>query len=159
APGGNIRLQAGSIQLVGLSADASEPLSVSATGAGNAGDVLIDTGDLSILRGASISAIANSTGNGGDIVVHASRTILIDGAGRSFLAGIAAETQPDIPDAGNSGDITLNAPRILIKNNGEVTSTTKGAGAAGDIHVSASQSLTIDGGNLPDLTGLQARVG
>lgn len=135
-----------------------EPFDATRRG-GNGGNIAINVGSLSISAQAVVSALTDNLARGGDIQIAASRFVEIDGSrAQSKLTGIAAETVNSFA-TGAGGNISITSPTIKIRSNGEITSTTKGLGPAGDITLNASDELSISQHGFPGFTGIQSRVG
>jgi large exoprotein involved in heme utilization and adhesion len=134
----NVTIQSGSQILADIVGGAEGPLQ------GAAGDILIETQNLTLLSGGQIGArnLLLSTGNAGNITVHglngASNSILIDGAG----SGIFSTTE----GSGKGGNINLSASSVTLLNgaNGaQVSSTSTGSGIAGDVTITAGNQFTM----------------
>lgn len=166
APGGAIRLRADALTVRGFAPDnVVPPISTNAAFNGPGGDIVIDAGSISLSENAAVTSFVQegAAGAGGDLRVTASREISVDGSASVALTGLAAEAFAD--SSGEAGDITVAAPVVRFTARGEMTSTTRGEGAAGTLRVDAGQ-LLIDGRNavdpgtgVPVITGLQTRVG
>jgi filamentous hemagglutinin family protein len=113
-------------------------------GTGNAGNVTVGAGTLSIANGGLILAATLALGNGGSISVAVTGGLTIDGAmAPGAVTGITS--QADVKSAGNAGAITVGAGAVNILANGAITSVTKGSGDGGRISLRAADSLVIDG--------------
>jgi filamentous hemagglutinin family protein len=119
---------------------------------GNAGNITIDAGKLSIFKGGEVSS---STYVDDDSVQRKSGNILvttdllnIDGQGlRSKNTGIFSQANRNLITAsstGKAGNITIDAKEINLVSGGVVSSSTFGQGNSGDVTVTAND-LTIDG--------------
>jgi len=120
---------------------------------GRAGNIEINTGSLRVEAGASISSSSGlSTGErlipeggpGGNITVNASDSVFVSGtAGGSIpsRSGIVAGTV----GSGKSGDVTLNARRLIVRDGGAIGASTLGAGQGGNVTVAADESVEIAG--------------
>jgi filamentous hemagglutinin family protein len=106
---------------------------------GTAGDVTVHADNLAITMGGFISATAFGQGNGGDVMVTAANSLSIDGAG----SAIAATAQPG--SRGKAGSIVVEAHDLRITHAGGILATTFSRGDGGNINVMAD-SLLIDGG-------------
>jgi filamentous hemagglutinin family protein len=117
-------------------------------GSGNAGDITIDTGKLSILDGGVVSTSAQkgSSGSGGNITIKASDAITVKGYAEdnpAYYSELSSETY----GLGNAGDITINTGRLDILNAGAVTTSSMevNSGKAGNITINAADSVTVKG--------------
>lgn len=117
-------------------------------GAGNAGDLTIDTQQLLAEDGATINTSTfslpvgfiidnSSAGAGGNLTVNASELIeLIDGG------GLISQTY----NAGNAGDLIINTRRLIARGNRSGASTaTVGDGKGGNLTVNASEFIDVTG--------------
>ena len=146
--GGNVNVAiAGSLSIDGTAQNFGTGItSASGTGGGNAGAVTVSAGSLAIANGGEVSASTLGQGAGGDIMVNLAGDLVIDGIANPSAAapaGIIARTLD--PNGGNAGHITVNAGNISILDSGVISTSTFGAGAAGEVSVNASGKLVIDG--------------
>ena len=112
-------------------------------GTGNAGEVAIATGQLTVTDGADIVAETLGTGNAGTLTIEASESIEVSGTSSNgeFTSGIGAGTE----GTGNGGDLTISTGRLRIRNGGEVDVSTEGEGRAGTLIVRASKLVEVSG--------------
>ena len=117
-------------------------LSDKETSKGNGGEVRVAAGNVEILNGGEISAYTGGTGDGGMVEIQAD-SLLIKGTGvigPGFSAGIFADARK-----GNGGDITVIVGDMEMTGGGEISTGTFGTGSGGNIAVTATRSLVIDG--------------
>ena len=111
---------------------------------GAAGNILLETQNLTIRGGGRITATAdaNSLGDAGNITVQgtngSAQSVLIDGPG----SGIFTDTQ----GAGAGGNIDIASQSLTLQNGGTVSSTSVQA-QGGDITITAGQSVTLNNGS------------
>ena len=121
-------------------------------GTGRAGNIEINTRSLRVEAGAGISSSSGvdirerliTGGPGGNITVNASDSVeLIGAAARPipYRSVIIAGTL----GSGKSGDVTLNARRLSVRDGGSIIAGTLGAGQGGNVTVTASESVEIVG--------------
>ncbi|HEY9635538.1 MAG TPA: filamentous hemagglutinin N-terminal domain-containing protein [Coleofasciculaceae cyanobacterium] len=108
---------------------------------GNAGNITIKTGQLSINGRAAIATttFGQNGGNAGNITVQARDSISL--ANGSILSGVAGGA------SGNSGIIELTTRSLWVTGGGIVQTQTLGQGKAGDIRVTATDAVTLNGVN------------
>ncbi len=110
---------------------------------GNAGQITVDAGNVSILDSGVISTSTFGNGAAGEVSVNASGELVIDGAGTpTFGASIASSANFA---AGNAGRVTVNAGSLSLSHGGEIQSLTFGSGNGGDVTVAAGSGVVIDG--------------
>jgi filamentous hemagglutinin family protein len=128
--------------------------------AGRAGSIVLDVGTLQLTGGGQIasSSVLFASGPAGQINVTASESITITGSspdGKSVLpipfgdfindarSGIFSTTA----NTGPGGNITLRAPQIRLADGGTISASSliSATGPAGQIDVTASESITITG--------------
>ncbi len=109
---------------------------------GTAGNILVETQNLTLLTGGIIRAGArpNSTGNSGNITVQGNsnnpaQSILIDGAG----SGIFSTAE----GTGAGGNIFMNANSVAMTNDSNVSASSTGPGNAGNIQIDAGNQFAM----------------
>lgn len=126
-------------------------ISSSTDGAGDAGQIEVISKTMEIKSGGQISASsiprenAIGSGAGGNIQVVATEHFRAEGVGilertRVVRSGIFSST--DGPGLG--GNLQVTSPVIELKNGAAIGASTTGTGNAGDIHLSASDSILLD---------------
>ncbi|WP_186375992.1 S-layer family protein, partial [Hyella patelloides] len=117
---------------------------------GNAGDLTIETNNLSLQNGGRITSETFGMGNAGDVMIRASESLTIDGTvkisspenePRVFFSGIFANAQPDT--IGNSGSVKIETNELQITNDGQISVSNLGSGNSGDLYITANQ-LNLD---------------
>ena len=129
-------------------------------GEGNAGNILINTGQLEVLNGGQISATTRGTGNGGMLSIVAD-SILVDGSDPSSSktdvdTEIVARTFFEDEGAGDAGSIMIDTDGLTVVNGGQISATTRGTGDGGSLDIDAN-TILIDGRNSDSTTGLLAQ--
>jgi large exoprotein involved in heme utilization and adhesion len=118
---------------------------------GDAGDVSITTGSLSVSNQGSISTTAQGQGRAGKIQIQASDTVLFNGGDAiSTLAQGAV---------GKGGDIDITARSLSLLNDARLSASTSGEGPAGNITVSADTIGLSSGGQLLTTTSSNGQAG
>ena len=162
--GGNLTVIATeSVELIRTPADAqfTTSLSANARGAGDGGDLRIETGKLIVRDGAQIDNVSTREGQGGDITIIATESVELirTPADAQFANGVFTETF----GAGDGGDLKIDTRKLIIRD-GAFVSSVAGAlrdsfepgqedglkGRAGDITIIATESVELSGtsGNL-----------
>ncbi|MCC3536852.1 MAG: filamentous hemagglutinin N-terminal domain-containing protein [Microcoleus sp. PH2017_25_DOB_D_A] len=153
--GGNLSVTAtDSIELSGTNADGNGPSGLFAQvdveegqtlpATGNAGDLTIATGRLILRDGAQVGSTTFSEGSGGRLTVTASESIEVTGrsADGQFFSVLATQTEPG--SSGNSQDLTISTRELILRDGGEISSSTNGTGNAGNILIQASGQIVKD---------------
>ena len=114
---------------------------------GNAGNIVVSTATLEVLRGGEISSSARrgSTGDGGNIAITARGLLRVagtDAGGKS--SGIVSNTF----SSGAAGGIEIAADAIEIADEGRVQTQSEGAGRAGAIEVRGRTMLLSGRGQI-----------
>ena len=126
-------------------------------GNGNAGDIEITVGRLTLTDGAQISSTSGEvvrptpdiailfggTGKGGAVKVTAADAIFISGRDPTgiTISGIASETR----GPGQAGRVAVSTPQLVMADGGQITADTVGAGRGGDVVVQVGR-LSLAGG-------------
>ncbi|MBP5973001.1 filamentous hemagglutinin N-terminal domain-containing protein [Brasilonema sp. CT11] len=138
---------------------------VEKTGKGNAGNIRISTGSLSMTNGAGISANIYGQGNTGDILIDARDRVSLDKDVR-ILNGVQNNA------IGTGGKIRFNTRSLSIADSAAIITFTFGQGNVGDILINAREQVSLNtnasiqtfvergnGGNIVIDTGLLSIVG
>ena len=176
--GGNLTINASeSIKLTGVSTDGQSrsAISVETGGAGQAGDLTLNTPRLAIQNSAIISANTRqgSTGRGGNLFVDTKNLTIDDGGQISAstfgissagnltinasesveLTGVSADSQfrsaisVETGGEGQAGNITLGTKELVIQDGAIVTAGVRetGTGRGGNLTINASESIKLTG--------------
>ena len=117
---------------------------------GNAGDIHITTGSLTLQTGGQLESSTNNSGYGGNITVSVAGQALLSGAMMDGTpGGIFSQTTGTDPNAGNGGNVLLQANSVSIQNGAQLSASSLGPGDAGNVTIegtaSPAQSVLIDG--------------
>ncbi len=167
---GGVTVTAGSLTVIdngeiSSSAGGPNPSTGAPASTGNAGDVTVDVtgtgaGALTIRTNGSISANTSAAGDAGKVFVDVAGGLTINGEGANprYLTGIAAQANRGSTGAG--GDVRVRAGALSIAKNGEIASSTFGAGKGGNVSVKVAGRLTINGNgaNPRYLTGISSQA-
>jgi len=168
--GGNLSVTAtDSIELSGTNPDGTLPSGFFAQvvqkghtlpATGNAGDLTIATGRLILREGAQVGSNTFSEGAGGRLTVTASQSVEVMGRSANGKIPSALLTQAERRSSGNSQDLTISTRELILREGGEISSSTEGTGNAGNILIQASEQLIIqDRAGVSALTSGNGRGG
>ena len=134
------------IQIIGTSSlnpFLSSAISARTFGSVKTGEIFVSTEKLQILQGGTIGFgnSLNGTGNSGDITVNATDSIEIIGI--SPISSFRSSLVTNSVTSGNSGNLMLNTARLIVKNGGQINSSSFGRGTAGIVTINASESVEI----------------
>lgn len=141
--GGSIAIAATeAVDIVGTS-DSGSPsgLFLGATSTGNAGSLDINTQRLSIRDGGIIYATTTGSGQAGNLTIRATEQLQVIGSGANAPSALVSETN----SLGNAGTFNISTGRLLIQDGGNLSAQTIGAGQAGRLTVTATQSTEVSG--------------
>ncbi|MGJ5675518.1 MAG: filamentous hemagglutinin N-terminal domain-containing protein [Nostochopsis sp.] len=147
AAGGNVNLDvSGFVQVDGFALSNPSALSFissSTFASGRSGNVNISTGKLQVLNGARVGAGTFGSGSSGDLIISATDSVQVIGKEPSQSVGslIGVSTL----NIGNGGDLTINTPKLIVKDGGRVDSSTAASGSAGNVTINASKYVEVDG--------------
>ncbi|WP_026734761.1 two-partner secretion domain-containing protein [Fischerella sp. PCC 9605] len=116
-------------------------------GAGNAGALTINTGKFIVAAGGQVSSgtFLESQGNAGNLTVNASDSVEVKGASldQKVLSRLTSRTE----GAGSAGDMTINTPKLVISDGGQVSANTlsESKSNGGNLTVNASNSVEVIG--------------
>ena len=138
----------GDIMLTGKSSTnqiSSIASGVGLTGVGNSDGIEIETSQLTLENGSTITASTFGEGKAGNIFINANEQVFL--SGKSFdiflnreVGGIFALTQTE----GNAGSMVLNTPNLRLSNGASIEAFTSATGDAGNITINSPEIVNID---------------
>jgi filamentous hemagglutinin family protein len=145
--GNNLFTESGAVFVTAGTVTVEDPGSSlgSFTGGGNGGDVTLTAQSLSVSHGGEVSAGTLGAGNGGNVQVTVTGPVTLDGSTSSFPAGILSNSNQSAPGGGKGGDITVKAETLTVSDGAEISAGTFGAGNAGNVHVTVTGPVALDG--------------
>ncbi|MDM8566649.1 filamentous hemagglutinin N-terminal domain-containing protein [Candidatus Halobeggiatoa sp. HSG11] len=113
-----------------------------------AGTINFKAGSLTIEDGGVIATSTNNNAQGGDITLQIGNTLKIVGDTelthqKQNTSGIYASSDSVDSQAGQGGNITLQATNLVLTNNGQIATSSAGGGTAGNIILDVTQ-LRLD---------------
>jgi len=120
---------------------------VKASGMGNAGNIDITTGSLSVTNGAQLQSLTRGRGNAGSVRINAHDRVSFDGADiYGYLS--AAYSTVEGTAVGHGGGIDIKADSLSVTNGAILTASTAGQGNGGEITLNANTLETVNGGQV-----------
>jgi filamentous hemagglutinin family protein len=113
---------------------------VFADAGGNGGTINLNAPLVNLSGGATIVANTQGKGNAGSIGITATDTIFIDGE----KTGVGSQVLT-AEAGGNGGKINLNAREVDLSGGATIVANTEGKGNAGNIEITATDNISIDG--------------
>ncbi|NEP74091.1 MAG: filamentous hemagglutinin N-terminal domain-containing protein [Okeania sp. SIO2G4] len=154
---GELTINANEIEVMDISADGQNLSGIftdvlpGATGRG--GDITINTQNLKLFNGGQLGANIFGAGQGGNLTVNATeieasdtivfettvpqQELLLESLNGQFPSAILALVIPEA--TGNSGKLTINSDRIVLRNGAQIGTGTFGAGDSGELAVQARE--------------------
>ncbi|MEL6439586.1 MAG: filamentous hemagglutinin N-terminal domain-containing protein [Cyanobacteria bacterium J06621_8] len=137
---------------------------------GNAGNIEINTPQLSITNQAQINTFTRGLGDAGSITLNVDQLTLRDGAinivttgqGNGGLLNISATESIKLFDnsdidgrtrsgsTGNGGDIDIMTGELIVTDGSQIATSTFGQGSAGDLNINASELIDLRGVSTDD---------
>jgi filamentous hemagglutinin family protein len=125
-----------------ISADSAKPQ------AGAAGDIFIQARNVKLAEGAQISSLTWGTGQGGTVQLQVAETLQATGTSpdgsNSTLISSTSENE-ELENAGNAGNVIIQARKINVADGARISSTTWGTGQSGTVHLQVAETLTVTG--------------
>ncbi|NBD34036.1 MAG: filamentous hemagglutinin N-terminal domain-containing protein [Cyanobacteria bacterium] len=166
--GGNLNVTVSDqIEITGVEPNQFIPsgLAVTSFSDGKAGNLTVDTSQLTISQGGRVDASALARGDGGSLIINASEFVAVQGTvpdsvNPSLIASAANEVDASVQDAfnlpplptGNAGNLTINTPELRIDQGAQVTVRNDGSGDAGSLTVKADRILLNNQGGISAAT-------
>jgi filamentous hemagglutinin family protein len=137
--GGRVTLTTQNLVIDGLGSSKFTGISSDSTDAGQAGGVVVRSGDLRLVNGGQISTSAFGPGQGGDVNVVVDAALIRDRI-ESTPSGVFATSD----GTGNAGKVLFQSRDLTMSAGGLISSSTSGQGNAGTVTVN-SHRIDIDG--------------
>lgn len=99
------------------------------SGAGNGGNLTINTSKFTARNNVGVLASAQGQGNSGNLTVNASQSLEVTSS--ILTTGVSSRA------TGNSGNLTINTLLLLLQDNGLATTITQSTGKGGDLTINA----------------------
>ncbi|WP_392480869.1 filamentous hemagglutinin N-terminal domain-containing protein [Nostoc sp. C110] len=161
--GGNVKVTADTVNVSSLDSPPGSLfislLSANTFGPGDAGDLHLDTRKLSIQDGGLVSVSSVSSGNAGDLTINATESIDVRGMkdaenssyigaiARLFLVRTSTNISNNSTSKANAGSVTINTPKLTIRDGARVFVENEVQGDAGTLNVNAN-TLYLNNGSL-----------
>ncbi|MCC5626693.1 S-layer family protein [Nostoc sphaeroides CHAB 2801] len=147
-----------SIQLIGTSPiiEGEKPrpsaLLTVTQGAGNAGELKIETGQLIVQDGAQVSANTRSQGRGGTVSINARDSIQLIGTNGDSRSGLFVGTIA----TGDAGNLNIETGQLIIQDGARISASTskESTGQGGSVSVNARDSIQLIGTKGENRSGL-----
>ncbi|RCJ18161.1 hypothetical protein A6770_06175 [Nostoc minutum NIES-26] len=111
-------------------------------GAGNAGDVNIETQTLSIKNGSFITTTTAGQGTGGNLTINASNAVeLIGTSNTGFRSTLASQTG----GAGNAGSMTINTRNLTVRDGAIISGDSFSQGQGSNVNINVTEFLKVIG--------------
>lgn len=156
ADGGNLTVWAQRVKISGIATQNGEPLrnpagevlpsqlSSVTTGAGNAGYIQIETGELVATDGGQVTASTLGSGDAGTVTVTAEEITL---TGRSIEgsepSGLLARVEPGA--TGNANNLTVETQRLRVEGGSRISASSLWVGDAGDVRIRSTEGVEVVG--------------
>jgi large exoprotein involved in heme utilization and adhesion len=126
-------------------------ISAATFGSGDAGDLTINVNQLLVEGGAKILSSTFSEGNGGTLTVTATDSITLTGVDdNGFVSGLF--TAAEVGSSGNAGALFVTTGQLTVQDGAVISAATAGSGDAGDITINAKQIQLAGGGQIVSTT-------
>jgi filamentous hemagglutinin family protein len=104
---------------------------------GQAGDIRINAGSLSLSNGGQINVNTIGRGNAGNVMINVEQTILMDS---SIIVGTV-----EFGGIGKGGEINISTGSLFVNNGSRLATSSNGLGDAGNITIKARDLVSFDG--------------
>jgi filamentous hemagglutinin family protein len=130
---GDIKLTATNMIRIGSSSTINNDLNQESIG--NAGNIIINAGDISLESAASLNSLNSGQGNAGNILITAKNSV--------NLANAEIASRRIFGGTGNSGNISIDTGSLSASDATQLTTLTEGEGNAGNVTVKAKNSISF----------------
>jgi filamentous hemagglutinin family protein len=147
ATGGNVHINASeSVQVTGASPinpSVTSSIVAASFGPGDSGHNEVSTGRLLTREGGTVAAATFGRGKGGNLTIKATDSVeIVGGEPNSLLpSGAIASTF----NAGDAGNLSIDTPRLFVRDGGGVIASTLASGSAGNVIINAPELVEVKG--------------
>nr|WP_242033256.1 S-layer family protein [Coleofasciculus sp. FACHB-129] len=138
--GGTVSVTADSVQLMGTSKNSQfrSGLLVGTAGSAAAGDLTIETGQLTVQNGALVSAGTLGEGQGGKLTITAKKSVQLVGISAD---GQASSLLTQTSGTGTAGDLKITTGQLIVQDGAQVNVSSQRTGNAGNLEIEAGSIL------------------
>ncbi|NER99521.1 MAG: S-layer family protein, partial [Symploca sp. SIO1B1] len=141
--GGILTVNADSVEISGTAPNGVTPSALASittrrNSTASGGEIRINTNQLTIQDGASVTASTANGGLGGNVLIKAD-SVIVTGTSENQLFGSSISV--DALSNGTAGNLTIEANQLLVQNGGSVSASTFSTGNAGNITINAGEVL------------------
>jgi filamentous hemagglutinin family protein len=116
-----------------------------AANSGKAGDIIIQAGEILLADDAYLSVGTAGSGKGGNLVLKSTGTVTLLGDGSKPLTEIDAGTLSHQENAGEGGNIFIEAQNIILTDGAIIDIAARGKGNSGEIVLRAQERISLTG--------------
>ena len=137
----------GAVDISGINGTSPSGIfSRTATGTvGKGGNIEINSRNLNVNNGARLVTTTGGKGDAGSIKITATDNIFLDGNKDNISSAALSQLEPSA--VGKGGNIEINSRNLTITNGAGLSTTTGGKGDAGNIKITATDNIFLDGKN------------
>jgi large exoprotein involved in heme utilization and adhesion len=136
-----------------FSSEASSRIEGGATGTG--GNIEIFSNSLEVTNGAQLSASTLGNGDAGNVVIQSGDRVVFDGSSANGQFRSAAFSTVEAGAIGAGGNVDITANSLEVTNGAGLTASTRGNGDAGNVVIEARDRVVFDGGNSAALSRVE----
>ncbi|WP_287312739.1 filamentous hemagglutinin N-terminal domain-containing protein [Moorena sp. SIO1G6] len=118
-------------------------LSTSTFGAGDGGDILINTDFFLLQNGGQVTTNTFGQGDGGNLIVDADSTVQV--IGTSASGGLGSGLKAETFRTGKAGNVTITTGKLMVSDEAFVSASTMGLGDGGDVSITTGELIVKDG--------------
>ncbi|MBD2499990.1 filamentous hemagglutinin N-terminal domain-containing protein [Anabaena azotica] len=113
------------------------------------GNIIIETKRLLVYEGGMIEASTEGVGQGGSLTVDADEFVEIVGGGNLY-SSLRVRSFSTQKDAGDAGEMHIDTKKVILRDGGQMTTSTLSAGDGGRLSVNADESIEAIGFTVKD---------
>ncbi|NER23355.1 MAG: filamentous hemagglutinin N-terminal domain-containing protein [Symploca sp. SIO1C2] len=118
--------------------------SVNAGAEGNSDGIELTTASLELLNGARVNASTSGVGDAGKVQITATNSVQLDGESSNGNSS-SISSRVNLGAEGDSEGLELTTATLKLTNGAVVSASTFGAGNAGKVQITATDSVRLDG--------------
>ncbi len=128
-------------------------------GTGKGGNATLNINRLSIRDGGLVRAGSFGEGGGGTLTVNATESVEVTGTGTIGDTPVNSTLFTQAEGTGDAGKLNINTPTLTVKDGGEINASTLDAGKGGELDITAQQLTVSNGGTITARTSGTGKAG
>ena len=137
---GDLMVRSSAVEVSGTSADGSSFSGLFTFGNGaDGGNLTLESDRLTVSGGALVSSETIGSGNAGDLIVRSGEAVEVSGTSVDGQRESKISVETNAEATGDGGSVQIETQRLTVRDGGQISASTSGSGKGGSMHVRARE--------------------